>query len=104
MYSPGFPGEALFTEVPILIKQSKEAELRRVLRKPVDVDLFDDSEREAAHDLAEVVFEPPDHHIIEHPLANLDARQNRCGSRISKRAETLFEWPLWGVADRNRRC
>ena len=31
-------------------------------------------------------------------------RQNRCGSRISKSAEKLFEWPLCGVADRNKRC
>ena len=31
-------------------------------------------------------------------------RQNRCGSRISNNAEKLFEWPLCGVADRNRRC
>ena len=31
-------------------------------------------------------------------------RQKRCGSRISSRAEKLFEWPLCGVAERNRRC
>ena len=31
-------------------------------------------------------------------------RQNRCGSRISSRAEKLLEWPLCGVAERNRRC
>ena len=31
-------------------------------------------------------------------------RQKRCGSRISSRAEKLFEWPLWGVAERNSRC
>ncbi len=31
-------------------------------------------------------------------------RQKRCGSRISSRAEKLFEWPLCGVAERKSRC
>ena len=30
-------------------------------------------------------------------------RVKRCGSRISSSAEKLFEWPLCGVAERNRR-
>ena len=31
-------------------------------------------------------------------------RVKRYGSSISSRVEKLLEWPLWGVADRNRRC
>jgi hypothetical protein len=31
-------------------------------------------------------------------------RVNRCGSSISRSAEKLLEWPLCGVAVRNRRC
>ena len=38
------------------------------------------------------------------PLRTRTPRQKRCGSRISSSAEKLLEWPLCGVADRNRRC
>ncbi|MNY07382.1 hypothetical protein D3C86_1401830 [compost metagenome] len=31
-------------------------------------------------------------------------RQKRWGSRISSKAEKELEWPLWGVAERKRRC
>ena len=31
-------------------------------------------------------------------------RVNRYGSSSSSRVEKLFEWPLWGVAERNSRC
>ena len=31
-------------------------------------------------------------------------RVKRCGSSISSSAEKLLEWPLCGVAVRNRRC
>ena len=31
-------------------------------------------------------------------------RVKRYGSKSSSSVEKLFEWPLWGVAERNRRC
>ena len=34
----------------------------------------------------------------------LTPRVNRCGSSSSSRVEKLLEWPLWGVAERKRRC
>jgi hypothetical protein len=73
LYPLGFAAEPLFAKIPILVEQTKQAELWCVLREPLDLDLLNDSEREASHDLAEVVFEPPDHHVVKHLLADLNA-------------------------------
>ena len=83
-----------------------QPQLGRVGRQAVDVDLLDDrasGSRPAM--LAEVLLEPADHDVVEQLRARTGTpRQNRCGSRISSRAEKLFEWPLCGVAERNSRC
>ena len=54
----------------------------------------------ATSDLAKIVLQSTNHHLIQHLCLLALTRQNRCGSRISKRAEKLFEWPLYGVADK----
>ena len=78
--APAAPATASFTAPRILIPE----EMRRRLAAEA-----------AAREDAASAFEPA---WIGTP------RVKRCGSSISRSDEKLFEWPLCGVAVRNRRC
>ena len=71
----GFAGGAgvpLLADGAVLVEQARQLQLRRVRRQPVDDDALDAPNRKAALRRADVLLQPPDHHVLERlPAAHL---------------------------------
>ena len=73
--SGGGPGarravlEALLPQLPVLIEETGENQLRGILRKTVDRDALHLPFRKAALDFADVLLDAPHHHVFERVLS-----------------------------------
>ena len=83
--------EAGLAGTAVLVEQPRQLELRRLRREVVDDKALDPARREAALDLADVLLEPPDHHVVERLAAtHLDAaREARRVEQLKQRREAV---------------
>ena len=65
----GLALKPFLAQLPVLVEENRKPQFGGVGRQAVDVDLFHVSLRETALHLADVLLEPPDHHVIEQLLA-----------------------------------
>ena len=93
-------------QAAVFVEEAGEDELRSVLRQAVDDDAPHVPFRKAALDRADVLLDAPYHHVFESVLSpdRHPAGEAVRVEQLSSRVEKLLEWPLWGVAERNRRC
>ncbi len=57
----------------VFVEKCGQAQLRRIVGEAVNIDLRGFALRESANDLPEILFEAPDHDVVQHPLAGLHA-------------------------------
>ncbi len=50
--------------------------------------------RECDFEVAEILLQAINQHLVALPAPTLSPWQNRCGSRMAMSAEKLLEWPL----------
>ena len=75
----GLPGKALFAQRAVFVQQGRKAKFGGIGRQTGDVELDDVAFREAALDLADVVLEAANHHIVEHLFLGLDTAAESLG-------------------------
>ena len=69
----GGAGHAQLPDLTVFVEQLRELQFGDVGRQTGDVHLHRFASWEAAHQFAQILLQPPDHHTVEVALENLDA-------------------------------